>query len=994
MAAAGYFPVAEQLSSFRPARVLRRVAALVRASAHYSGALLGLCAVLLLWAGISHLLSVDRESAEQAAMQNTANLTRAFEEHIVRSIRAVDQTLLYVRDAYTKDPGHIDLSLRSRNSQLLADLTFQTAIIGKDGHLLATSLGPVTERVDLSDREHFRVHADSTRDELFISKPVLGRTSNKWSIQLTRRIDAPDGSFGGVVVVSLDPSYLERFYESVDLGAKGVVVLVGLDGIVRARAALGDTTIGQSLPGGPLLASYAEHDAGSFENTSPIDSVARIYSYRGVKGLPLIVAVGLAKDEVFASYEQRRRAYLEEGNALSGLLLIISGLIAWHQRGLQRSREQLKASEARAAEKSALLEVTLENMSQGILMVDAARNVQVCNRRAMELLDLPRELLAGRPKFADVLRWQWERGEFGKDGRSVDDWLRSFVLAGGTAQEPQSYERERPNGTALEINSAPLAGGGLVRTYTDVTERKRSEAAVRAALDAADKAGRAKTDFLAMMSHEIRSPMSGVLGVIELVRETPLAPEQAQMIEMVHRSASSRLGVLNDVLDFSKIEAGAIAVALDPTTVRPLVEGTIELTALVAATKGLGLRHHVAADVPDAVVTDGLRLRQILVNLLSNAIKFTPSGSVELTVDRVVSEADEHTLQFCVRDTGIGMEPDVLARLFEPFTQADASTTRNFGGTGLGLSISRRLAHLLGGTLTVKSEPGKGSQFTLELPLLVASAPASAPEPSSAGLGVSFDGARVLVVEDDPTNRWLARRQLERLGFKVDAAEDGFVALELAAANTYDAIITDCHMPGMDGTGLATRIRETEARTSRAPVPIIGLTADVTIVTRERCLASGMDVVESKPIQLAKLEAALCALLGRERRAEALEAVPTPPTETAEAPVFDLTPFHELFEDGDADGADWLQTYLGAAVRSLDDVRRAVADCDRDRLSTSAHRLAGSSLCAGARRLGLLCQRIEAEALEKTPQQLEAMVSEAVVEFDAARGAITRFVAG
>ncbi|HXP76182.1 MAG TPA: ATP-binding protein [Stellaceae bacterium] len=972
----------ENRHSFPLTGLLRRVAAAIRASAHYSGALLGVCAVALLWAGISHLLSTDKGHAEQGAVQTTANLARAFEEHIIRSIREVDQTLLYVRESYAKDPAHFDLSLWSHNSQFLKDLGFQVAIIDKDGYLLETSLGPVSERLDLRDREHFRVHANSVRDELFISKPVFGRASNKWSIQLTRRITGSDGSFAGVVVVSLDPYYLERLYESVDLGAKGTVVLVGLDGIVRARAALGDTTIGQSLAGSMLFASYPKNEAGNFETTSPIDGAERIYSYRGVKGFPLIVVVGLAKDEVLAGYDLRSMSYLEEGAALTVLLVGISGLIAWHQRGVQKSREELRASEARAAQKSDLLEITLENMSQGILMADAGRNVQVCNRRAMELLDLPREMLDGRPKFGDLLRWQWENGEFGKDGRSVDEWLRGFVLAGGIADEPQSYERQRPNGTVIEMRSVPLADGGVVRTYTDITERKQAEEALRAARDAADKAAQAKTDFLAMMSHEIRSPMSSVLGVIELVRDTPLQPEQASMIEMVHRSASSLLGVLNDVLDFSKIEAGAVAVAPEPTPIRPLIDSVVEFMALSAATKGLALRHHVGAGVPAAMMVDALRLRQILVNLLSNAIKFTPSGSVELSVDRTASEGGSPALRLSVRDTGIGMEPDVIARLFEPFTQADASTTRNFGGTGLGLSISRRLARLLGGTLTVSSEPRKGSEFTLELPLAAVEGPlpsgeASIPRPTAA----TFEGTRALIAEDDATNRWLARRQLERLSLKVDAAEDGFAALELLAVNSYDVVITDCHMPGMDGTGLASRIRELEAGRSRPPIPIIGLTADITAAMRKRCLAAGMSAVESKPINLARLAAALCRLLGREQ---------TP----AEPPVFDLGPFHELFQDGDPEGSDWLRSYLESATRALDEVRRALAECDRDRLSTSAHRLAGSSLCAGARRLGVLCQRIEAAAQQKSPQQLVAMVDDAVVQFAAARGEIVRFISG
>ena len=415
-------------------------------------------------------------------------------------------------------------------------------------------------------------------------------------------------------------------------------------------------------------------------------------------------------------------------------------------------------------------------MSQGILMVDADRRVQVCNRRAMMKLDLPEALMASRPLFDEVLRYQWESGEYGGNGGAIEPWLRELALAGGIAESDQTYERTRPNGRVLEVHSTKLRGGGVVRTFTDITQRKANETVLRAARDEADRAARAKSEFLAMMSHEIRSPMSGMVGIIELLRETKLEAEQASMVELAHESAKSLLRILNDVLDFSKIEAGAIGVSIEPVELRTLVRHLIDQTAVTAERKGLAMLGQVNDDVPDWISVDPLRLRQIVGNLLGNAIKFTASGRVELAVSRGVLPSGDPALVFAVSDTGIGMAPDVLERLFEPFMQEDASTAKHFGGTGLGLSISRRLARLLGGDIDVTSSKGEGSVFALMIPLLVADPHDAPPEAEPAEPeDTALQGVRVLAAEDQAINRWLMTRQFGRLGVQFELVEDGFI---------------------------------------------------------------------------------------------------------------------------------------------------------------------------------------------------------------------------
>src|SRR5215813_7491322 len=307
----------------------------------YVSILLGAFSVAVAWLGAWYLSTEELKRTEAAAYQDTANLARAFEEHIIRLIQAHDQILIFARTSYRQDPQHFDLARWARDQQVATDVTLQIATIDKTGMLTASNLGMPSTPIDLSDREHFRVHADSNRDELFISKPVLGRLSGKWSIQLSRRLDAADGSFDGIVVLSIDPSYLTSFYESIDVETQGLVLLAGLDGIVRARVVNGERSTGQSLPAITPLKQLAKASYGSFLAAGQIDGITRLASYRRVRGYPLVVVVGLSRAQVLTSVEHHRVLYFAAASFVSILALSFKVMIVRRQLRLQRARDKL-----------------------------------------------------------------------------------------------------------------------------------------------------------------------------------------------------------------------------------------------------------------------------------------------------------------------------------------------------------------------------------------------------------------------------------------------------------------------------------------------------------------------------------------------------------------------------------------------------------------------------------------------------------------------------
>ncbi len=511
-----------------------------------------------------------------------------------------------------------------------------------------------------------------------------------------------------------------------------------------------------------------------------------------------------------------------------------------------------------------------------------------------------------------------------------------------------------------ELHISPVFGpDGALRYFMgiqhDVTEQVRAEEAARRARRAAERANAQKSDFLAFVSHEVRTPLNGVLGTLSLLLDTPLDSEQRAYAETARRSGETLLWTVNELLDLSRIEAGELEleeIAFDPG--QPLRE-VLALQAAAAADKGLRLTGTVDAALPARVLGDPRRLRQVLMNLADNAIKFTGCGAVEIRMEKA-----EGRIEVSVRDTGPGLPPALRKRLFRRFQQADAGTARRHGGSGLGLMICRRLVGLMGGEIGVESEPGRGSVFRFHLPLRPA--PADAPglpePPPGEALPRRIPGeaphARLLLAEDSEASQLVAAAILRRAGYEVDLVRDGEAAVEAAIAGIHDAILMDVRMPGLDGYGATRRIRALPGPAGR--VRILALTASALPGDVERSLAAGMDAHLTKPVDRAGLLGAVAALLAAVPRRAVLARPAAEP-----GPAHALLVRETLDELRAAVGPGRLPDLIGVfAAETLARLRRLSEDPSPARVETEAHALqsaAGTFGAAALREAGTALER-------------------------------------
>ena len=509
---------------------------------------------------------------------------------------------------------------------------------------------------------------------------------------------------------------------------------------------------------------------------------------------------------------------------------------------------------------------------------------------------------------------------------------------------------------------------------------KENLSELQEAKEAALTAAKAKSAFLANMSHEIRTPMNGVLGMLELMKDTPLSKAQGDLLGTAYASADSLLAIINDILDFSKIEAGKMTIERIKVSVQDIVSDTCSLLAGNAREKGLTLSCHTDADLPGALIGDPVRLRQVLTNLIGNAVKFTETGEVCVRANLLNRTKTLAQVEFSVEDTGIGISQNILPRLFDEFTQADGSTTRKFGGTGLGLTISRQLVDLMGGNISVVSAEGFGSTFTFTLDMAICqhqtrqsdtvfaahTALNDSSIPKQQDITTFPDSIRVLVAEDNTVNLKVTISMLKKIGIqRIDVAKDGCEAVSMNSNRTYDLILMDCQMPQMSGYEATGIIRQQEREQQLPPIPIIAMTANAMTEDREKCLAAGMDDYLSKPVKTQELQTTLAHWLIYDTLPQATDNIGAPGDmveQTAQYPLIDQQVLASLKELMEEEFPALINSYIEDAPKLLADIRSSSKEADREVLVRAAHTLKSSSNNLGAVQLAVVAETVEKQS--------------------------------
>ncbi|MEQ6290273.1 ATP-binding protein [Vogesella sp. GCM10023246] len=646
------------------------------------------------------------------------------------------------------------------------------------------------------------------------------------------------------------------------------------------------------------------------------------------------------------------------------------------------AREALRQARDQAAAARQQLEVAIESLEEAFAFFDTGDRLVLCNRRYAELIG------AGQPPaglqgwhFEQLLRTALQVHEHPEDQFALDDWVAERLRRHASGQASfQISIGER----WYQLSDQAIQGGGSVCIYADITGLKQQEMDLLLARDQAEQASRAKSAFLATISHEIRTPMNGVLGMLELLALTALDAGQRDSIDTIQESAQTLLRLIDDILDFSKIEAGKLDILPEPASVPKLMHKVHQLYSDMAQHKGLTFTLQVDPAVAGTLLLDPLRLRQILQNFCSNAMKFTEHGEIVLRVQCLHDSDGQQTLRFEVADSGIGIAPDNLARLFEPFTQAESTTTRRFGGSGLGLAICRSLARLMGGQVTLDSTPGGGTTAALQLALAKTDAQATlaAPVLPQVRQPVVPQQLPVLLVEDNPTNRKLTIKQFGLLGYPLEVAENGVEAVQRWKRQSFALILTDCHMPQMDGYELARTIRYYEAALEDARhIPIIACTANTSQEEVAKTRDAGMDDFLPKPLGLEALAAMLEKWLHH-----AWQPAPPVSVDTVELAAAATADAAAMPTDAPLDrsvlmvysSGDWsverdiLADFLHGNDDDMAALQQAVAAANPERIAWAAHRIKGASRMVGATLLADAAAELEAAAHSGDLAQMDA----------------------
>ncbi|HEX8404553.1 MAG TPA: response regulator [Duganella sp.] len=852
--------------------------------------------LLIVLLGIGHVLNQSRVRYYAAADETSRNLAVTLEKFLNAHFLEVD---LAMRRAGTEFQA-MHAEKRFDNEKFSAYLrSLRERIPQADGVRGADGSGRVIygERIDLTKpqdvtiREFFQ--RAKTEQELIFGLPNRSRISGEWVLPLAFPLTLPDGGFGGTAYVNINTQRLTAAFGALNIGANGAIVLLdNRKRVLHRYPEVDNMLFGSTIRVNALTQAIIDgkQNRGTYTVISSRDKLERTLSVARIGAYPAFVVVGLASDDFLAPWRKEAR----NSAIFAGLLVVLAaGLLMSMRFGLRKQYQSVAQ--------------LIENKQA---LQDLLTQLTASESRWRSLTEgLPQMVWTATPELrVDFLSHHWE--EFSGIPAAVmlgDDNWSSVIHPDDIAAMAAASRRASGEGTEFRCDCRMRRRDGVWRVFdnhalpqkdaegavlswvgssTDRTESRASRLALLQAKEEAVQAGRAKSDFVANMSHEIRSPMNAVLGMLQLLQQTEMSERQQDYTAKAHSAASALLGLLNDVLDFSKVEAGKLALDPHPFRLDKLWRDLAVILSANVGSKNIEVLFRIDPALPDLVIGDALRLQQILLNLAGNAIKFTDHGEVVLSAQLLSRSGNRLSIGFAIRDSGIGISEEQCRRIFDGFSQAEASTARRYGGTGLGLAISQRLVALMGGTLGVDSTPGEGSvfDFTIECEAVeqggqalagAASNPASGAAPADA----LMRGLKCLVVDDNPVARDVLSEMAGSFGWQVDLAASGHEALaavaeQVAQQRTYDVVFIDWRMPTLDGWETSCQIRKL-APSGKMPLIVMVTAHDRELLAQQHAdLSPVLDGFVVKPVTASMLFDAVAE--ARMERRVPLALVPVP----------------------------------------------------------------------------------------------------------------------